>query len=90
MQGILCDDVLAPAGVRPSPHLGVGYGWKRAVDGGGGGGHGEQRGDGERHPGRGGLVVQPEGHPGHTDRHEGGDVDGEHVVAELPLELHVY
>ena len=28
-------------------------------------------------------MVQPEGHPGHTDRHEGGDVDGEHVVGQL-------
>ena len=35
-------------------------------------------------------MVQPEGHPGHADRHEGRDVDGEHVVAELPLELHVH
>ena len=61
----------------------VGDGRQGAVDGGGGGGHSEQRGDGERHPGRGRLVVQPEGHPGHADRHEGRDVDGEHVVAEL-------
>ena len=35
-------------------------------------------------------MVQPEGHPGHADSHEGRDVDGEHVVAELPLELHVH
>ena len=68
------------------PHiygLGVGHGGQWVVDAGGGGGHGQQRGDGESHPGRGGLVVQPEGHPGHADRHEGRDVDGEHVVAEL-------
>ena len=35
-------------------------------------------------------MVQPEGHPGDADRHEGGDVDGEHVVGQLPLELHVH
>ena len=34
-------------------------------------------------------MVQPEGHPGDTDDHEGGDVDGDHVVGHLPLELHV-
>ena len=28
-------------------------------------------------------MVQPEGHPGDTDCHEGGDVDGEDVVGEL-------
>ena len=28
-------------------------------------------------------MVQPEGHPGHADRHEGGDVDGEDVVGQL-------
>ena len=30
-------------------------------------------------------MVQPEGHPGHADSHEGRDVDGEHVVAELEV-----
>ena len=70
--------------------LGVGHRGEGVVDAGRGGGHGQQGRDGQHHPGRGRLVVQPEGHPGHTDRHEGGDVDGEHVVAELPLELHVY
>ena len=34
-------------------------------------------------------MVQPEGHPGDADRHEGGDVDGEDVVRQLSLELHV-
>ena len=63
--------------------LGVGHGGQGAVNGGGGGGHGEQCGDGERHPGRGRLVVQPEGHPGDADRHEGGNVNGEDVVGEL-------
>ena len=61
-------------------HLGVGHRRQGAVNTGGGGGHGQQGGDGQRHPGRGGLVVQPEGHPGDTDRHEGGYVDGEDVV----------
>ena len=28
-------------------------------------------------------MVQPEGHPGDTDRHEGGNVNGEDVVGEL-------
>ena len=34
-------------------------------------------------------MVQPEGHPGDADRHEGGDVDGEDIVRQLSLELHV-
>ena len=65
-------------------HLGVGDGWEGVVDAGGGGGHGEQRGDGQHHAGGGGLVVQPEAHPGHAHRHEGRDVDREHVVRQLP------
>ena len=32
------------------------------------------------------MVVQPEADPGHYDQHAGGDVDGEEVVGELPLE----
>ena len=71
-------------------HLGVGHRRQGAVNAGGGGGHGQQGRDGQHHPRRGGLVVQPEGHPGHADCHEGRDVDGEHVVAELPLEHHVH
>ena len=63
--------------------LGVGDGRERVVDAGGGGGHGQEGGDGQHHSGRGRLVVQPEGHPGDTDRHEGGDVDGEDVVRQL-------
>jgi len=34
-------------------------------------------------------VVQPEGHPRDHDDHEGGDVDGDDVVRQLPLERHV-
>ena len=64
-------------------HLGVRHWRQGAVDAGGGGGHRQQGGDGQRHPGRGRLVVQPEGHPGDADRHEGGDVDGEDVVRQL-------
>ena len=64
-------------------HLGVGDGWEGVVDAGGGGGHGEQRGDGQHDAGGGGLVVQPEAHPGHAHRHEGRDVDREHVVRQL-------
>ena len=64
-------------------HLGVGHGRQGVVDAGGGGGHGEQRGDGQHHAGGGGLVVQPEAHPGHAHRHEGRDVDREHVVRQL-------
>ena len=71
-------------------HLGVGHRRHRRVDARCGGGHGQQGGDGQRYPGRGGLVVQPEGHPGDTDDHEGGDVDGDDVVGDLPLELHVH
>ena len=68
------------------PHLGVSHGRQGVVDAGGGGGHGQQGRDGQHHPGRGRLVVQPEGHPGHADRHEGGDVDCEDVVRELKCE----
>ena len=35
-------------------------------------------------------MVQPEAHPGHADDHEGGNVDGDHVVGHLSLELHVH
>ena len=35
-------------------------------------------------------MVQPEGHPGDTDRHECGNVDGENVVRELSLKLHIH
>ena len=32
------------------------------------------------------LGVDPEVEPGDDDEHAGGDVDGEHVVRELPLQ----
>ena len=34
-------------------------------------------------------MVEPEGHPGDHDDHEGWDVDGDDVVGQLPLEGHV-
>ena len=64
-------------------YLSISYGWERAVDAGCGGGHGQECGDGEHHPGGGRLVVQPKGHPGDADSHEGWHIDGEHVVGEL-------
>ncbi len=36
------------------------------------------------------FVVQPEGHPGYHDNEEGGDVDGDDVVGDLPPESHVH
>ena len=65
--------------------LSVGHRGEGVVDAGRGGGHGQQGRDGQHHPGWGRLVVQPEGHPGHADRHEGGDVDCEDVVGELEI-----
>ena len=64
-------------------HLGVGHRRHGGVNAGRGGGHCQQGRDGEGHSGRGRLVVQPEGHPGHADGHEGRDVDGEDVVRQL-------
>lgn len=34
------------------------------------------------------LVVEPKGHPGDHDDQEGGDVDGDDVVRDLPLKGH--
>ena len=61
-------------------------GRQRRVDGSRLGGHGEQGGDPERHPGRDGVRVQPEADPGDDDEHAAGNVDGDQVVGELPLE----
>ncbi len=36
------------------------------------------------------IMVQPEGHPGDHDDHQGGDVDGDDVVGDLALESHVH
>ena len=65
------------------PHLGVSHGRQGVVDAGGGGGHGQQGRDGQHHPGRGRLVVQPEGHPGHGDRHGAGHVHRHYEERQL-------
>ena len=36
------------------------------------------------------LGVDPEGEPGDDDEHAGGNVDGEHVVRELPLQCQLH
>ena len=36
------------------------------------------------------LGVQPKVDPGHDDQHTAGDVDGDEVVGELPLEHQVH
>ena len=64
-------------------YLCISHWWKRAVNAGCGGGHGQEGGDGEHHPCWGRLVVQPEGHPRDADRHECWHVDGEHIVGQL-------
>ena len=66
--------------------LGVGHGGQGPVDPGYLGGHGEEGRHPQRHPGRHRPVVQPERDPGDDDQHTGGNVDGEQVVGELPLE----
>ena len=71
------------------PHvygLGVGDRGQLGGDTRGLGGHGEQRGHPQGHPGGDGVLVQPEADPGHDDQHAARDVDGDQVVGELPLE----
>ena len=36
------------------------------------------------------LGVDPEGEPRYDDKHTSGDVDGEHVVGELPLQRQLH
>ena len=50
------------------------------------GGQSQQAGHPQRHPGRGGLVVDPEGEPGDDDDDEAGDVHGHQEVGQLPGE----
>ena len=84
-----------------NPHFSVSHGREGVADGGGLGGHGEQGGHPQGNSGWRRLWVNPEGEPGdvsltgrweagdspgHDDQHAGGDVDGEHVVGELPAE----
>lgn len=66
--------------------LGVGDGRKLRVDARRLRGHGEERGDAERHARRDGVLVEPEAHPRHDDQHAAGHVDRDQVVRELPLE----
>ena len=74
-------------GARPHvDSLGVGDRGQLGRDPAGLGGHGEEGGDAQRHPGRDGVLVQPEGDPGDNDQHAAGDVDGDEIVGELPLE----
>lgn len=54
------------------------------------GGHGQQCGHTQAHPGRHGVGVQPEADPGHDDKHAAGDVDCQQVVGELSLEGEVH
>ena len=71
------------------PHvdsLGVGHRGQLGGDPAGLGGHGEEGGDAQGDPGRDGVLVQPEGDPGDDDQHAAGDVDGDEIVGELPLE----
>ncbi len=78
---------------HPRPHvdgLRVGDRRQRVVDGRGLGGHGEQGCDPEGDPRRHRVGVQPEADPGDDDEHAAGDVDGEQVVGELPLEGEVH
>ncbi len=35
-------------------------------------------------------MIEPEGHPGDHDDHEGRDVNGDDVVRQLTLERHVH
>ena len=49
-------------------------------------GHGEQRGDTERHAGRYGVRIEPEGDPRNDDQHAAGYVDLNQIVGELSLE----
>ena len=66
--------------------LRVGDRRKLSVDAGSLGGHGEQGGDPERDSSRDRVLVEPEADPRDDDEHAAGDVDGDQVVGELPLE----
>ena len=75
------------------PHvygLGVGDRGQLGGDTRGLGGHGEQRGHPQGHPGGDGVLVQPEADPGHDDQHAARDVDCQQVVGELPLKRQVH
>ena len=63
--------------------LGVGHWGQTPLDRAHGGGHGQQGGHPQGHPGWYRLVVQPEGEPGHQHDHEARDVDGQDVERQL-------
>ena len=86
---VLSGDSLVSDLTSARPHvdgLGVGDGGELGRDPAGLGGHGQEGGDAQRDPGGDGVLVQPEGDPGHDDQHTAGDVDGDEIVGELPLE----
>jgi hypothetical protein len=66
--------------------LGVRHGRERRVDGSSLRRHGEEGGDAKRDACGHGVRVQPEADPGYDDEHTARNVDGDQVVAELPLE----
>ena len=53
-------------------------------------GHGQHGEDAQRDAGRHGVHRQPEGHPGQHDDHDAGDVDGDHVVTQVTLQVKVH
>ena len=63
--------------------LGVGHGGQGVLYAGLGGGHRQQGRHSQRHTGRHRLVVQPEGHPGHGDRHGAGHVHRHYEERQL-------
>ena len=66
--------------------LHVSHWWERLLDAGEGGGESQQSAHAQGHPGRGGLVVDPEGEPGDDDDHDAGDVHGHQEVGQFPGE----
>ena len=71
-------------------HLHVGHRRERLLYAGQGGGESQQSAHAQRYPGRGRLVVDPEGEPGDDDDHDAGDVHGDQEVRELPGEDQVH
>lgn len=65
---------------RRHTHLSIGHRRQRLVDARVLSGHGEEGGNAESHAGRHGVLVKPEGHPGHDDQHTTRDVVLDEVV----------
>ena len=70
--------------------LHVGHWRERLLYAGQGGGESQQSAHAQRDPGRGRLVVDPEGEPGDDDDHDAGDVHGDQEVGQLPGEHQVH